>query len=145
MDIRQIERLMRSMEQHGVTKLELTEKESALTLVREGGAPAPVFLEAATALAMPAAESVRAAEEPKALAADAREIASPMVGTFHPRAKEPVKVGAKLRKGDVVCVIEAMKLMNDVVMEEDGEITYVALKDGDMVEYGQIIAHYKAG
>lgn len=140
MDIRQIERLMRSMQSHGVTRLEITEGTMAVTLVREEAQILRVVPQDAPPQAEAAAD---APAEKTGGAVDGKPIVSPMVGTFHPRAKEAVKVGSKLRKGDVVCVIEAMKLMNDIVMEEDGEITFVALKDGDMVEFGQIIANYR--
>lgn len=66
------------------------------------------------------------------------EIVSPMVGTYH-ELKDKIKAGSKLKKGDPVCVIEAMKVMNEILMEEDGEITWVAANEGDMVEYGQML------
>lgn len=71
------------------------------------------------------------------------EIKSPIVGTFYSRPapdKEPfVKVGDMVKKGDTVCIIEAMKLMNDINAEEDGEIIEICVSDGDMVEYGQVL------
>lgn len=71
------------------------------------------------------------------------EIKSPIVGTFYSRPapdKEPfVKVGDMVKKGDIVCIIEAMKLMNDINAEEDGEIIEICVSDGDMVEYGQVL------
>lgn len=67
-----------------------------------------------------------------------QEICSPMVGTFH-ALSEPIKIGSQLKKGDPVCIIEAMKVMNEIVMEKDGKITWVAVEPGDMVEYGQVL------
>ena len=68
-------------------------------------------------------------------------VKSPMVGTFYmkpsPNSKPYVEVGQKVKKGDVLCIIEAMKLMNEIESEFDGEITEVLLKDGDMVEFGK--------
>lgn len=68
-------------------------------------------------------------------------VKSPMVGTFYmkpaPNAKPYVEVGQKVKKGDVLCIIEAMKLMNEIESEFDGEIAEVLLKDGDMVEFGK--------
>ena len=67
-------------------------------------------------------------------------VKSPMVGTFYskpsPDAKEYVKVGDKIHKGQVVCIVEAMKLMNEIESEFDGEIAEICIKDGDVVEYG---------
>ena len=68
-------------------------------------------------------------------------VKSPMVGTFYmkpaPNAKPYVEVGQKVKKGDVLCIIEAMKLMNEIESEFDGEIAEILLKDGDMVEFGK--------
>ena len=71
------------------------------------------------------------------------EIKSPMVGTFYskssPKAEPFVKVGDKVKKGQVVCIVEAMKLMNEIEAEFDGEIVEVCKKDEDMVEYGTVL------
>lgn len=73
-----------------------------------------------------------------------KEITSPLVGVFHPLpGDKQVKAGDVLKKGEPFCLIEAMKLMNEVTMPEDGEITYLALQEGDTVEFGQLIAKYK--
>ena len=72
-----------------------------------------------------------------------RDIKSPMVGIFYtapsPDAEPFVKVGIKVKKGDTLCIIEAMKLMNDVVAEEDGEIVEICAENGALVEFGQIL------
>lgn len=72
---------------------------------------------------------------------EGKKIKSPMVGTFYskpsPTAKPYVEVGTKVKKGDVVCIIEAMKLMNEIEAEHDGEIIEILVKDGDMVDYGK--------
>lgn len=74
-------------------------------------------------------------------------IKSPMVGTFYgrpsPKAEAFVKVGDKVKKGDVVCIIEAMKLMNEVESEFDGEVVEICCKDDEMVEYGQALIKIK--
>ena len=68
-------------------------------------------------------------------------VKSPMVGTFYskpsPDAKPYVKVGSKVKKGDILCIVEAMKLMNEIESEFDGEIVEVCIKDGEMVDYGK--------
>mgnify|MGYP005764312103 FL=1 len=76
-----------------------------------------------------------------------KEIKSPMVGTFYskssPTAKPFVKVGDKVRKGDVVCIVEAMKLMNEIESEFDGEIVEICKNDEDMCEYGDCLFKIK--
>ena len=72
-----------------------------------------------------------------------REITSPMVGTYHELKKNPVKIGTKLKAGDPVCILEAMKVMNEIVAEEDGVVSWVACQEGDMVEYGQLLITYQ--
>lgn len=75
------------------------------------------------------------------------EIKSPMVGTFYskssPKAEPFVKVGDKVKKGQVVCIVEAMKLMNEIEAEFDGEVVEVCKKDEDMVEYGTVLFKIK--
>ena len=70
-------------------------------------------------------------------------IKSPMVGTFYskasPTAEAFVKIGSKVKKGDTLCIIEAMKLMNEIESEFDGEVVEILAKDEDMVEYGQAL------
>ena len=72
-----------------------------------------------------------------------RDVKSPMVGIFYaspsPDAEPFVKVGSKVKKGDTLCIIEAMKLMNDVMAEEDGEIVEICAENGSLVEFGQIL------
>ena len=79
-------------------------------------------------------------ETPKEISKE-KIITSPMVGTFYSRtspSEEPyVTIGSKVKKGDIVCIIEAMKLMNEIESEIDGEIIEILCKDGDLVEYGQ--------
>ena len=78
---------------------------------------------------------------------DYKVIKSPMVGTFYasssPKAEPFVKIGDKVRKGQVVCIVEAMKLMNEIEAEFDGEIIEICKKDEDMVEYGDVLFKVK--
>ena len=93
----------------------------------------------APAAAVPAAP----AEEPAPAASKGKEITSPLVGVFHSLSEgKAVKIGDKLKKGDIVCMVEAMKLMNEITMPEDGEITWVACEEGGSVEYGQLLYNY---
>ena len=88
-----------------------------------------------TAVAGEKVEVVKKAEE------NYKVIKSPMVGTFYskpsPKAEAYVKVGDKVKKGDVVCIVEAMKLMNEIESEFDGEVVEICVKDDEMVEYGK--------
>ena len=81
------------------------------------------------------------AENTKEEKEDYKVVKSPMVGTFYskssPKAKPYVEVGSKVKKGDILCIVEAMKLMNEIESEFDGEVVEVCVKDGDMVDYGK--------
>ena len=83
--------------------------------------------------------SVEVNNEPKKL--EGNVVKSPMVGTFYskssPTAEAFVKVGSKVKKGDILCIVEAMKLMNEIESEFDGEVVEIFVDDEDMVEYGQ--------
>ena len=72
-----------------------------------------------------------------------KEVKSPMVGVFYqapsPEADPYVRVGSKVKKGDVLCVIEAMKLLNEITADTDGEIVDVCVENGQLVEYGQVL------
>lgn len=76
-----------------------------------------------------------------------QNVKSPMVGTFYskpsPKAEPFVKVGDKVKKGDVLCIVEAMKLMNEIESESDGEVVEICVKDEEMVEYGQTLIKIK--
>ena len=80
-------------------------------------------------------------EEKTEVVEDYKIVKSPMVGTFYskssPDAKPYVEVGSKVKKGDILCIVEAMKLMNEIESEFDGEIVEVCVKDGEMVDYGK--------
>lgn len=150
MDISKVMQLIRSLEPTGWTKFELDEKDFHLKLERGMAESAP-----AAAPAAPAAPAPAAAPAPEAAIAEpagqegapalsgTKEILSPLVGIFHPlQGDKAVKPGDRLKKGDTVCMVEAMKLMNEIVMPEDGEICFVSVSDGDMVEYNQVLMHY---
>ena len=81
------------------------------------------------------------AESAKEGKEDYKVVKSPMVGTFYskssPKAKPYVEVGSKVKKGDILCIVEAMKLMNEIESEFDGEVVEVCVKDGEMVDYGK--------
>lgn len=103
------------------------------------GAPAPA---AAPATPAPAAAPATPAEAPAA-ADDTVEVAAPMVGVFYaapaPGADPFVKVGSKVKRGDTLCIVEAMKCMNEIAAEQDGVVVDICVSDGELVEYGRCL------
>lgn len=138
MNIEEIQKLAEIMSQNGLTRMEFEESGKKLSLEREQ--PAQVLAQP-VAMAQPAAVPPQVSKQEKTPAAAASVVASPMVGMFYdspsPEAEPYVKVGSKVKKGDVLCVIEAMKLLNEITAEEDGEIARVCVNSGEIVEYGQ--------
>ncbi len=149
MKMSDIRTLAELVEKHGLTALDYAEGEAHIRIERT---PAPVT---AAVPAAPAAPAVAPAAAPAPAAepvkdedagADfnaAKMVLSPMVGVFYasPSPSDPpfVTVGSKVKKGDVLCIIEAMKLMNEITAEEDGEIIDICAANGSVVEYGQIL------
>lgn len=131
----------------GLGKMELTETQGDKTFTLRLERNAEIAAPAQAVVPVPAAPA--AAKEAEPAPQDIkdynkyRDIRSPMVGIFYaapsPDAEPFVKVGQKVRKGDTLCVIEAMKLMNDVVAEEDGEIVEICAENGALVEFGQVL------
>lgn len=103
-------------------------------------APAPGPVEAAAQEEQPAAEPVLGPDDKPLDLSKTVDVTAPMVGVFYaapsPGAEPFVHVGSKVKKGDTLCVIEAMKLMNEVVAEQDGEVVDICVSDGELVEFG---------
>ncbi len=141
MDTNQIKEIAKTMKENGLTLLELTEGEISLRLERKetSGAQVSSFPEVALA-GVPAMVSDA---EPASKFDDAMLIKSPMVGVFFaaasPDAKPYVEEGSRVKKGDTLCVIEAMKLLNEIIAERDGEIVEVCAVDGQAVEFSQVL------
>lgn len=142
MEIRQIRALAQILQQTGLSVLEITEGETKIRMERETAAPAQVAARPEIAAAFPAVQQAQPAETPVDFN-NAREFTSPMVGVFYaspaPDAPPFVQIGSKVKKGDVLCIIEAMKLMNEITAENDGEIVDICVENGQIVEYGQTI------
>ena len=149
MDLRKLKTLIDLVSESGVAELEITEGEDHVRIVNRTGvavqaapAPAPQMVIAAapaTAPALPATAPAAAPEAPQPAAS--QTIASPMVGTFY-RAPSPgaapfVEVGDTVKKGQVIGIIEAMKLLNEVEADKDGVVQAFAVENGQPVEYGQ--------
>jgi acetyl-CoA carboxylase biotin carboxyl carrier protein len=144
MDLRKVKTLIDLVQQSDITELEITEGEERVRISRGGGvvhphiAAAPVILPSALA---PSAElGAPAAAEPSA-EPQGFVLKSPMVGTFYrsssPGGKAFVDVGQTVKTGETVCIIEAMKLLNEIEAGADGEIKEILIENGQPVEYGQ--------
>lgn len=142
MNIKQIKELAKIVRENGLSALEVRENETSIRIERAPGGCAADAVPAAPDRAVTAEPQVYPVQEESPVDFNrVREIKSPMVGIFYaaasPDAKPFVELGSKVRKGDVVCIIEAMKLMNEITAEFDGEIVDICVQNGDMVEYGQ--------
>lgn len=144
-----IEKLAKIISDNGLTEISLEDGEQAITIRKDlpevvVGSPvaAPVTAAPVVQQSAPAAPK----EAPKAEdAEEGRAITSPMVGTFYaassPDAAPFVEIGSEVKVGDVVCIIEAMKLMNEIKAEEAGKVTKICVKNGDPVEFGQVLMY----
>lgn len=139
MDLRKLKTLIDLVSESGVAELEITEGDDRVKIVNRVGA-APVAAAAPAVIATPVVASAAPAAAPVA-AEDTRTINSPMVGTFYrapsPGAKPFADVGQKVKAGDTVCIIEAMKLLNEIETEYDGVIKEILVENGQPVEFGQ--------
>lgn len=159
MKIEEIRELAQIMKENGLGMLELQEDGTNLRMEAASAAAPAAPAVVPVVQAVPAAAPVQAAPAAPASAASAapvatqdgtpvdfynlKEVKSPMVGVFYqapsPEADPYVRVGSKVKKGDVLCVIEAMKLLNEITADTDGEIVDVCVENGQLVEYGQVL------
>lgn len=149
MDLRKLKKLIDLVEESGISELELTEGEEKVRISRAmapGAAPVTQYVAAPApaAVAAPAQNAPAAAPAPAAPAAEVQEgtiVKSPMVGTFYraasPDAKAFVDVGSSVNTGDTLCIIEAMKLLNEIESEYAGVIKKIFVENGQPVEYGE--------
>jgi acetyl-CoA carboxylase biotin carboxyl carrier protein len=149
MDIRKVKKLIELLEESGISEIEISEGEESVRISRypKPGAIA-VVPNAPAAPAAPAAPSAAApgAQPPAAPAASpvrGQQITAPMVGTFYsgpaPGAKPFVEIGTEVKPGDTLCVIEAMKMMNQIESEFAGRIVSILVENGSPVEFGQTL------
>ena len=144
MDLKDIKALIDLMQKNGLTAFEMEKDGFRISLAKETSfAPAVGYAHAPVAAAPVAAAPAEAA----APVASGKEIPSPMVGTFYssPSPESPafVKVGQKVTPDTVVCIIEAMKVMNEIKAEVSGTVTEVAAENGQPVQFGQALFRYK--
>ena len=144
-----IEKLAKIVSDNGLTEISLEDGEQAMTIRKDLPEVVSVAPAAQTVVASPAPAAQ--SEVPETKQADAKPapkgkaITSPMVGTFYsassPEAAPFVEVGSSVAVGDVVCIIEAMKLMNEIKSEQAGKVIQICVKNGDPVEYGQVLMY----
>ena len=142
-----IEKLAKVLSETGLTEISLEDGEQAITLRKDvivTSAPQAVVAPAPVASA-PAQAAPVAQAEASATAKKGTPITSPMVGTFYkspsPDADPFVSVGQTVAKGDVVCIVEAMKMMNEIESELSGKVVEICVEDGQPVEFGQVLMY----
>ena len=143
-DIEYIEKLAKVLADGALTEISLEDGEQAITIRKELITAAPVI--SATAPVASSAPAPQAAPAPaKEEVKRGKPLTSPMVGTFYkspsPDAKPFVEVGQSVKQGDVVCIVEAMKLMNEIESEFSGTITEICVENGQPVEFGQVLMY----
>ena len=145
MDLRKLKKLIDLVQESGIAELEITEGEEKVKIVKGGEASvtplAPVAPEAPKPAAVAASAPATPAPPPAEPVAEGHVLKAPMVGTFYrsasPESKAFVEVGQSIKAGETVCIIEAMKLMNEIEADATGIIKAILVENGQPVEYGQ--------
>ncbi len=143
MDLRKLKTLIDLVSDSNISELEITEAEGKVRIVKGGVAAPAVYAPPPQAAAAPAPAPLAAAPAPADAPAEApgRFIKSPMVGTFYrsasPGAKPFVDIGDAVKEGEPVCIIEAMKIMNEIESDASGKIVRILCENGQPVEFGQ--------
>jgi acetyl-CoA carboxylase biotin carboxyl carrier protein len=145
MDIRKVKKLIELLEESGIAEIEIKEGEEAVRISRmPTGAyahPQPYMMHAPATIAAPVAAPPPVEAPPAKPRANEHVVTAPMVGTFYaaptPGAKAFVDIGDEVKVGQVLCIIEAMKMMNQIEADKSGKVTSVMAQNGDPVEFGQ--------
>jgi acetyl-CoA carboxylase biotin carboxyl carrier protein len=148
MDLRKLKKLIDLVQESGIAELEITEGEEKVKIVKGGGVSVAPLVQALPAVsAAPAPAPAAAAPAPAASGAEpaagqeGHVVKAPMVGTFYrspsPDAKVFVEVGQAVKQGETICIIEAMKLMNEIESDASGVVKAILVENGQPVEYGQ--------
>ena len=149
MDIRKVKKLIELLDESGIAEIEITEGEEAVRISRypQGApvaaaapAPAPVSAPAPAPAPAPASDAASASKDPEE---DGYLVTAPMVGTFYaassPGGTPYVQVGDRVNEGDTLCIIEAMKMMNQIEADVSGVVKSIRVQNGEPVEYGQTL------
>ncbi len=144
MDLRKLKTLIDLVSESNVSELEITEAEGKVRIVKGGGAM-PMVAYGPAQVAAPVVQSAPAAAPvaavPAAPAAAGHVVKSPMVGTFYrspsPGAKPFVEIGSQIKEGETICIIEAMKILNEIEADKSGTVVQMLSDNGEAVEYGQ--------
>jgi len=148
MDIRKVKKLIELLDESGIAEIEITEGEESVRISRYApGAPvaaAPVAAAPVAVSAAPApAPAPAAAPVPEVTEDDGFEVTAPMVGTFYaassPGAAPYIQVGDRINEGDTLCIIEAMKMMNQIEADVSGVVKSIRIQNGEPVEFGQVL------
>ena len=144
MDIRKVKKLIELLEESGIAELEISEGEESVRISRHPRTAPPA---ASSAPQAPAVAPVPAPQLPATAAGehkprnDDQTITSPMVGTYYsasaPGAKPFIELGMEIKVGQILCIIEAMKMMNQIESDKAGRVTAILAKNGEPVEFGQ--------
>jgi len=144
MDLRKLKTLIDLVSESNISELEITEAEGKVRIVKAGTAvavAAPVYAPAPAAAPAPAGAAAPAAAPAAPAAPEGKVIKSPMVGTFYraasPGAKAFAELGDQVKVGQPVCIIEAMKIMNEIEADVDGKVLRILCENGQAVEFGQ--------
>jgi acetyl-CoA carboxylase biotin carboxyl carrier protein len=147
MDLRKLKTLIELVESSGIAELEISEGEERVRITRTAAsaqqsyAPAPAAASPQTPIATATQAAAPAAEPVKPAVAEGHVVKSPMVGTFYrsasPGAKAFVDVGQSVNSGDTLCIIEAMKLLNEIESDKSGIVKAILVENGQPVEFGQ--------
>jgi acetyl-CoA carboxylase biotin carboxyl carrier protein len=143
-DIRKVKKLIELLEESGISELEISEGEESVRISRHprSGLQAPMTMAAPVvhAAPLPAAAPATSVGE-RAPRKDDHTVTSPMVGTYYssasPGAKPFVEIGSEVKVGQILCIIEAMKMMNQIESDKAGRVTSIIAKNGEPVEFGQ--------
>ncbi len=143
MDLRKLKTLIDLVSESNISELEITEADGKVRIVKSEGAVAQqVYMPAAVPMAAPAAAAAIAAA-PALVEDTGHAVKSPMVGTFYrsasPTAKPFAEVGQQVKEGEPICIIEAMKIMNEIDADKTGTVTKVLCENGQPVEFGQTL------
>jgi acetyl-CoA carboxylase biotin carboxyl carrier protein len=148
MDIRKVKKLIELLEESGISELEISEGEESVRISRHQRVPMPPPVAMASPMTQPAPIAAPAAPAAPATSAgehkprdDEHTVTSPMVGTYYsastPGGKAFVEIGMEIKVGQILCIIEAMKMMNQIESDKAGRVTAILAKNGEPVEFGQ--------